>query len=80
MQAEDSISVYGDHREYHWRRAGIVGMTIDRYNLLVEAQNDRCAGCGAERYTRVWMVDHDHETGEVLGLVCAVCNRNGVLH
>ncbi|GAA0924822.1 endonuclease domain-containing protein [Streptomyces thermoalcalitolerans] len=39
---------------------------------LVDALGADCHGCG--RYPGA-MVDHDHQTGQVRGLLCAFCNR-----
>ena len=48
----------------------------DEYARLIAAQGDRCAVCGiAENIdSRLWCVDHDHESGRVRGLLCVRCN------
>jgi hypothetical protein len=58
------------------------GLTKEQYEALLEAQHGRCAICertpeetnrrrnGCERLS----VDHNHETGQVRGLLCASCN------
>ncbi len=44
-------------------------------NLLVE-QYDRCAICKRPfTQTRTPRIDHDHDTGEVRGLLCNGCNQ-----
>lgn len=54
------------------------GLTPAAYDALVERQGGGCAVCGALnlRNGRIWdlCVDHDHETGEVRGLLCHRCN------
>lgn len=35
-------------------------------------QNKRCAVCEKEEFL---VIDHDHETGEVRGLLCRGCNK-----
>jgi hypothetical protein len=50
------------------------GMTLDEYNVLLEAQNYGCAICGNSNGNRVMFVDHDHDTSEVRGLLCTRCN------
>jgi hypothetical protein len=54
------------------------GITIEEYDLLVQAQNGRCAICGTTnpggRKVR-FCVDHDHITGKIRGLLCSPCNR-----
>ena len=59
------------------------GITIDKYNQMVLAQNNKCACCGQEeklinKYTNQIQrlsVDHNHVTNKIRGLVCARCNR-----
>lgn len=48
---------------------------------MAKAQGHRCALCGLhERFNRnpngmaYMAVDHDHETGEIRGLLCTGCN------
>lgn len=52
------------------------GLEPADYEALLTQQNGLCAICGAlERL----VVDHDHETGTVRGLLCAPCNK-GIGH
>ena len=53
------------------------GMTLEDYDRLLEDQGGVCAICESgdnrskgERFH----IDHDHETGEVRGLLCGPCN------
>lgn len=58
-----------------WRNYGI---TRDEYTALLAAQKGVCAICGGDPGTSRggrFHVDHDHETGEVRGLLCASCNQ-----
>jgi hypothetical protein len=49
----------------------------DGLAALYEWQDDRCAVCGTKRGSL--MVDHDHETALVRGLLCGTCNtREGM--
>ena len=58
------------------------GISLDDYNLMIEAQDGRCAICGNPENTidkrtgntRNLSVDHDHSTGLVRGLICRTCN------
>jgi hypothetical protein len=56
-------------------------MTLEDYNRLVEQQNGLCAICGKVETisnqfgSRPLSVDHDHNTGEVRGLLCSQCNH-----
>ncbi len=53
------------------------GITLDDYEALFAEQNGRCAICLVtpenERFGML-SVDHNHETGEVRGLLCRHCN------
>lgn len=51
-------------------------MTIEDYDNLCIEQDYKCAICNTSevgRRTR-WLVDHDHTTGRVRGLLCHNCN------
>lgn len=47
------------------------GISISEYNLMVETAGGRCAIC---RRVRALVIDHNHATGEVRGLLCKNCN------
>jgi len=47
------------------------GLTREDHERLMLDQGGRCAMCGAES---VLVVDHDHDTGVVRGLLCRTCN------
>ena len=55
-----------------WLRSAY-GMTESEYETLVQRQHGRCAICGDQPGRLV--VDHDHESGCVRGLLCDACNR-----
>lgn len=53
------------------------GITIEEYNWILEKQENRCALCGTDVVggnCQHFCVDHNHETGEVRGLLCLSCN------
>jgi hypothetical protein len=51
------------------------GMTLERYEAMLDGQNGGCAICGrAARENSSLHVDHDHSTGAVRGLLCFGCN------
>jgi hypothetical protein len=66
-------SVYG--RDSHLRNR--YGITEIEYHAMLEKQGYKCKVCGQEhkesRYGRI-IVDHDHETGKIRGLLCQPCN------
>jgi len=49
------------------------GITIEDYNALLEQQDGVCAICKNE-HEHALCVDHDHETGDIRGLLCKPCN------
>lgn len=54
----------------------LYGLTLDRYQALVEKQGGCCAIChsadpGAKG---IWHIDHCHNGGHVRGLLCSACN------
>lgn len=64
----------GKQREYDLRR---YNMTPADYDRLLEAQGGTCAICGVvsgSRSGRRLVVDHNHATGRVRGLLCFRCN------
>jgi len=50
------------------------GLTHDEYMALLDGQGDVCAICGDSGQRRALAVDHDHENGQVRGLLCDRCN------
>jgi hypothetical protein len=50
------------------------GITQEDYEELFAAQDGVCAICGKEESNGKLSVDHDHETGDVRGLLCRLCN------
>jgi hypothetical protein len=53
------------------------GITLADYNQMFEEQNGFCIICGVHQseVNKTFCVDHDHETGEVRGLLCDQCNK-----
>lgn len=58
---------------YYDRRAQkIYGLEPGEYTALHQAQGSRCPICELE--VEVLLVDHDHSTGKIRGLLCRTCN------
>ena len=66
---ETYTRLYGGSREYHLRRR--YGLTSADVDAMIEAQGGTCAVCPGKPEH----VDHDHETGEVRGILCFNCNQ-----
>lgn len=58
------------------------GLTIEDVEIMLKNQNCKCAICGQEMFlhgtsvdkNKIAHVDHNHETGEIRGLLCDDCN------
>lgn len=65
------------------RKAGLryryskYGLTLADYDEMLRTQGNGCAICGKtpEENGKRLAVDHDHETGDVRGLLCDMCNK-----
>jgi hypothetical protein len=68
--AKNQDKVRSNHREYNLLTK--YGMTVADYNQLLEDQEHRCKICG--QFAEQLCVDHDHESGQVRGLLCNQCN------
>jgi hypothetical protein len=47
------------------------GMSVEDLTRMTAEQNKLCKICGKEKEL---VVDHDHKTGKVRGLLCRLCN------
>lgn len=52
------------------------GITPERYEEIFRLQGGRCAICRNVPRTIRFAVDHDHQTGEVRGILCKRCNHD----
>ncbi len=48
------------------------GITLEQYHAMVAAQAGQCAIC--DKVEKKLVVDHNHATGQVRGLLCHLCN------
>lgn len=63
-------------RERHLIRK--YGVNLAQYKKMLDAQNGKCAICGAlekDQFKGVFHVDHCHISGAVRGLLCRGCNH-----
>jgi hypothetical protein len=67
-----------NHREYMLRSQYGIGEA--EFQRLLKLQGSKCALCpvtfSTEGSRRNLCVDHDHDTGQVRGLLCARCNTS----
>jgi len=76
---------YLKHRELRRKvqRKSKYGLTEDGFDELLKSQDGLCAICNVvldQGWTRQHkpnklVVDHNHKTGEVRGLLCTMCNK-----
>lgn len=60
----------------HEARLGrVYGLTSQQYDDLLMLQDGRCAICLTRPRKRRLAVDHDHDSGEIRGLLCTRCNH-----
>jgi len=52
------------------------GINLQQYELILDQQGGKCAICNSHscKSGRKFAVDHNHETGQVRGLLCQNCN------
>ena len=58
-----------------WRIKKRYGIVPEEYDILLEKQGGACIICGDIPTNRRLDIDHDHNTGEIRGLLCNKCNR-----
>ena len=75
-QARAWYEAHPGQRRANWLQR-IYGLSVTDYAEILKAQEGRCAICGrtAEEEGKRLAVDHDHDTGEVRGLLCGNCNH-----
>lgn len=62
-------------QKYNRRRVvAKYGITVELYDSMLAEQGGVCKICGRSNGKRYMMVDHDHGTGQVRGLLCTNCN------
>lgn len=78
LYCSDFCKDYAETERYYKREYHI---SLDDYLNMAEKQNYVCAICGKPnfpmgvKHTGCLVVDHDHTSGEVRGLLCHNCNR-----
>jgi len=59
---------------YAYRIARKFGITYQDYMDMLEKQNNKCAICETDMSIKKLVIDHDHKTGKIRGLLCNPCN------
>jgi hypothetical protein len=80
---EDARRYRAKHPDYHHGRnlKQRYGISVDEYQTIIASQNNACPICKVEisdtlgyKGKRAAVVDHNHDTGEVRGILCSFCN------
>ena len=63
------------YRKYRLKKT--YGIDVNEYEKLFKKQNGKCAICEGKPGGRwnTFMIDHNHSTGFIRGLLCLKCNR-----
>jgi hypothetical protein len=70
FENKDKIRVKARDRQLRY----LYGITQEEYYRLLLSQNSQCSICGKVHSERSLVVDHNHYTGEIRGLLCSQCN------
>ena len=63
-----------DQKEYLLKKK--YGITMSQYDEMLERQSGKCAICERPPPSNTRLaVDHNHQSGEIRGLLCGRCNR-----
>lgn len=55
--------------------SSLYGITLEQKEQIFAAQGFKCAICEeSESQDEKWHLDHDHQTGDVRGVLCMLCN------
>lgn len=60
------------NRVYHLEKK--YKLTKEDFSKLRENQKNQCAVCQTELTDKLMVVDHNHKTGNIRGLLCRQCN------
>lgn len=78
LYCSETCRKYGVTEAYYKR---VYRINIEQYLDIAEKQKYKCAICGQDNFpmkdcsSGALVVDHDHTTGEIRGLLCHNCNR-----
>ncbi len=63
-------------KSINWNLIKKFGITLEKYNDILNTQNGMCAICNKtpEKNKKMLAVDHNHDTGKNRGLLCSSCN------
>ena len=68
----EKVAAYS--RKYLLKRKYSIELNPEKFQEMYDAQGGKCAICQKEPLDNHLSVDHNHETGEIRGLLCVGCN------
>lgn len=57
-----------------WRLKNLYDLSVEKYDRMLEEQDNSCSICAKSFDDFQPVVDHDHETGDVRAVLCTHCN------
>lgn len=75
--AKEYYKIYKD-RGRNNKLLRVYGISLEQYNQMRITQNHKCKICEVDELNagkKGLVIDHDHETGKIRGLLCGSCNR-----
>lgn len=76
QQNEDKVREY--RAKDKWcleKRCKRHGITVEEFWVMYEEQDGTCPICDSAIEAEASAIDHNHDTGEVRGILCKNCNR-----
>lgn len=70
-----SVREKRDNYVRNWSLKRSYGISLSDYEYMLQFQEGECAICKNKPGKIRLHVDHDHETGEIRGLLCSRCNQ-----
>lgn len=71
----DAKTPHAKALQREWRYRTKYGITVAEFEVMLADQHRRCAICGSGLDEATWHLDHDHESGQVRGILCELCNK-----
>ena len=69
-----SLGLTPKEKSIHMRLMKSYGIGLRDYDMMLVSQEGGCLICGEAPVGQNLVVDHDHKTGKVRGLLCSNCN------
>lgn len=57
-----------------WEIKTKYGLTVEEYDAIVRSEISKCRICGRTNDDVKLVLDHNHETGDIRGVLCPNCN------